>query len=80
MQYTQPGRPMQNGYIERFNRSFRESILDAYLFEDVMQVQILTEEWVTDYNSRRPHETLGGKTPLEYRAEWSISMQSSPAR
>jgi len=79
IQYTQPGRPMQNGYIERFNRSFRESILDAFLFEDIVQVQILAEEWLTDYNSKRPHETLGGKTPLEYRAEWSLSMQSTPA-
>ena len=79
IQYTQPGRPMQNGYIERFNRSFRESILDAFLFEDLTQVQVLAEEWVTDYNSRRPHETLGGKTPLEYRAEWSLNMQSTPA-
>lgn len=42
-QNNQPGRPMQNGYIERFNRNFRESILDAYLFEDIMQVQILAE-------------------------------------
>jgi len=79
IEYTQPGRPMQNGYIERCNRSFRESILDAYLFEDIMQVQILAEEWVTDYNTKRPHETLGGKTPLEYRAEWSISMEPTPA-
>lgn len=78
IQYTQPGRPMQNGYIERFNRSFRESILDAYLFEDVMQVQLLAEEWVTDYNSKRPHEALGGKTPLEYRAEWGLSMEPTP--
>ncbi|MCX2481856.1 IS3 family transposase, partial [Pedobacter sp. MC2016-15] len=72
IQYTQPGRPMQNGYIERFNRSFRESILDAYLFEDIMQIQILAEEWVQDYNSKRPHEALDGKTPLGYRAEWSL--------
>ncbi|WP_442591324.1 transposase [Pedobacter sp. AW31-3R] len=78
IQYTQPGRPMQNGYIERFNRSFRESILDAYLFEDIMQVQILAEEWVADYNSMRPHEALDGKTPLEYRAQWSLSMESAP--
>jgi len=78
IQYTQPGRPMQNGYIERFNRSFRESILDAYLFEDIMQVQILAEEWVTDYNCKRPHEALGGKTPLEYRAEWGLNMKSTP--
>jgi putative transposase len=79
IQHTQPGRPMQNGYIERFNRSFRESILDAYLFDNVMQVQLLAEEWVTDYNSKRPHEALGGKTPLEYRAEWGLSMKSTPA-
>lgn len=78
IQYTQPGRPMQNGYIERFNRSFRESILDAYLFENITQVQILAEEWIADYNSKRPHEALGGKTPLEYRAQFSLSMESTP--
>ncbi len=64
IQYTQPGRPMQNGYIERFNRTFRENILDAYLFEDINQVQILAEEWLEDYNYRRPHEALEGKTPM----------------
>ncbi|WP_313262359.1 IS3 family transposase [Sphingobacterium sp.] len=68
IQYIQPGRPMQNGYIERFSRTFRESILDAYLFEDTQQVQILAEEWIQDYNYRRPHESLGGKTPMEYDA------------
>lgn len=68
IQFIQPGRPMQNGYIERFNRTFRENILDAYLFEDTMQVQILAEEWMQDYNYNRPHEALGGKTPMEYRA------------
>lgn len=66
IQYIQPGRPMQNGYIERFNRTFRENILDAYLFDDIMQVQILAEEWMDDYNYNRPHEALKGKTPMEY--------------
>ncbi|MCT1526935.1 integrase core domain-containing protein [Sphingobacterium hotanense] len=68
IQYIQPGRPMQNAYIERFNRTFRESILDAYLFEDTLQVQILAEEWLQDYNYKRPHESLGGKTPMEHDA------------
>lgn len=68
IQFIQPGRPMQNGYIERFNRTFRENILDAYLFENIMQVQILAEEWMQDYNYNRPHEALGGKTPMEYNA------------
>src|SRR5690606_7232740 len=61
IKYIQPGRLMQNGYIERINRTFRESILDAYLFEDTQQVQILAEKWIKDYNYRRIHESLGGK-------------------
>lgn len=69
IQYTQPGRPMQNGYIERFNRTFRENILDAYLFEDLQQVQILAEEWMEDYNYKRPHEALKGQTPMQYKQE-----------
>lgn len=69
IQYTQPGRPMQNGYIERFNRTFRENILDAYLFEDIQQVQILAEEWMEDYNYKRPHEALKGQTPIQYKQE-----------
>lgn len=63
IRHTQPGKPMQNGYIERFNRTFRENILDAYLFEDIIQVQQLADEWMEDYNYKRPHEALGGLTP-----------------
>lgn len=67
VQFTQPGKPMQNGYIERFNRTFRENILDAYLFEDINQVQVLADEWMEDYNYSRPHEALGGITPDLYK-------------
>lgn len=67
IQYIQPGKPMQNGYIERFNRSFREDILDSHLFEDLKQVKILSEEWMDDYNNARPHESLGGLPPAKYR-------------
>lgn len=84
IQYTQPGKPMQNGYIERFNRTFRENILDAYLFEDIRQVQHLADEWMEDYNYNRPHEALGGITPDYYRRlkcgdiENSIEFPTSP--
>ena len=67
LQFIQPGKPTQNGYIERFNRSFREGVLDAYLFENITQVNILAEEWVNEYNTKRPHEALGNKSPLQYR-------------
>jgi putative transposase len=67
IQFIQPGRPMQNGYIERFNRIYRECILDAYLFFDLDQVRQLTEEWMDEYNNRRPHESLDNLTPNEWK-------------
>jgi len=67
IQYIQPGKPMQNGFIERFNRIYRESILDAYLFFELNEVRQLTEEWMEEYNERRPHESLNNMTPSEWR-------------
>lgn len=68
IQYIQPGKPMQNGFIERFNRSYRQDILDACLFENINQVNELSEEWIDDYNNHRPHESLGGIPPAKYKA------------
>ncbi|MFX1707384.1 IS3 family transposase [Chitinophaga sp. CC14] len=66
LQYIQPGRPMQNGYIERFNRLYREAVLNAYIFEDLHQVRELTANWIDEYNQRRPHESLNNLTPYEW--------------
>ncbi|MCF2521145.1 IS3 family transposase [Dyadobacter sp. CY351] len=65
--FIQPGKPMQNGFIERFNRLYREAVLDAYLFFDLDQVRQLTAEWIDEYNHRRPHEGLGNMTPFEWK-------------
>ena len=67
IQYIQPGKPMQNGYVERFNRTYRQDILDAYLFENINQVTEISEEWMDDYNNYRPHESLGGVPPKKYK-------------
>jgi putative transposase len=67
IQYIQPGKPMQNGYIERFNRVYREAVLDAYLFFNLYQVKQLTAEWIEEYNQRRPHEALNDLTPEEWK-------------
>ena len=69
IQFIQPGRPMQNGYIERFNRVYREAILDAYLFTDIREVRALTKEWMEEYNQRRPHEALQNQTPSERKQQ-----------
>ena len=63
---SQKGKPMQNGYIERFNRTYREDVLDMNIFENIKQVQILTELFIEDYNHKHPHKSLAGMTPVEF--------------
>lgn len=64
--FIQPGKPNQNGYVERMNRTFREDVLDAYLLDSISQTQELAEEWLTMYNYQRPHEALNNLTPIEF--------------
>lgn len=69
LEFTEPGRPMQNGFVERFNRTYRTEVLDLYIFKKLKEVQEITDNWVIEYNEERPHESLGNLTPKEYLAE-----------
>jgi putative transposase len=63
--FIQPGKPMQNGYIERLNGSLRRELLNAYVFRTINEVRLQVDEWMNDYNNFRPHESLNNKTPIE---------------
>lgn len=63
----QKGKPTQNAFIERFNRSYREGVLDAMIFENLEQAKEQSEIWKTDYNYHHPHKSLGNKSPVEFR-------------
>lgn len=75
LQYIQPGKPMQNAYIERKNGSIRRELLNAFLFYSLAEVRIMTEEWRHDYNHERPHKALGYLSPVKY-AEQSTKAEN----
>lgn len=65
--YIPPGKPHKNGFIERFNRTFREDVLDAYIFESLSQAQITSEQWRVNYNRNHPHQALGGMSLISFK-------------
>jgi putative transposase len=78
--HIQPGKPTQNAYIERFNRTFREYVLDAYVFETLDEVRDVTEVFVEDYNNHRPHDGLNGKSPVMLKyGQLPNAQKSSPS-
>ncbi len=62
----QKGAPQQNAIVERFNRTFREDVLDANLFASIKAGKEITEQFIWEYNNSRPHEALANRTQNEY--------------
>ena len=76
--YIQPGKLDQTAFIERYNRTYRTEVLNAYVFESLDQVREISTEWLQSYNEERPHESLAGLPPATYRARLEAS--SSPLK
>lgn len=64
MLYIQPGKPTQNAYIERFNRTVRHEWLDMHAFDSIAHAQDLATRWLWTYNNERPHSAIGGIPPV----------------
>lgn len=79
IQYIQPAKPAQNAFVERFNRTYRTEILDAFVFESLSDVRLLTNEWLDTYNMRRPHDSLGRVPPRTYLPRITAVEESSYA-
>jgi putative transposase len=78
LKFIKPGKPMQNGYVERFNRTYREDVLDAYLFDSLKRVRQISQDWMEDYNAYHPHQSLQGLSPVGYRL--AVESGKLPAR
>jgi putative transposase len=64
--YIAPGRPTQNAFVECFNGRLRDECLNEHLFHGLREARQIIEAWRADYNSARPHTSLGGLTPREF--------------
>lgn len=77
LEFIQPGKPTQNSFIERFNRTYRNEILNFYLFKSLGEVRKITADWIQQYNEERPHEALKNMSPIDYKLLNSKSGNSS---
>ena len=71
--FIQPGKPAQNGYIERFNGTFRTEVLDICAFSDLEESQLIAEQWRRTYNNDRPHQALDNLPPRVFLENWQAN-------
>lgn len=69
LNHIQPGKPTQNAYVERVNRTYRTEVLDCYVIDSLQEVRDMTADWLHRYNHHQPHEALGSVPPFEYRVK-----------
>lgn len=71
LEFSRPGKPTDNAFIESFNGSLRDECLNTHWFTSLTDAQETLDAWRRDYNGSRPHKALDGLTPLEYAGKWA---------
>ena len=71
--FSRPGKPTDNAFVESFNGTFRSECLNAHWFGTLAEAKRLIEAWRQEYNESRPHRSLGDRTPSEFANEYAAS-------
>lgn len=69
--YIEPGSPWENAYVESFNGRLRDELLAVEQFGSLLEAQVVIEDWRVEYNTQRPHSSLGWLSPAAYAERWS---------
>jgi len=72
LEFSRPGKPTDNAFVESFNGHFREECLDQHWFETLAEAREVIEAWRVEYNEERPHRALGQRTPAAFLASWEV--------
>jgi putative transposase len=76
LEFSRPGKPTDNAFVESFNGRFRDECLDQHWFASVEEVRQTVEAWRIDYNTERPHRALGQQTPAAWAAAWAPAQKA----
>jgi transposase InsO family protein len=68
--FIEPGSPWENGYVESFNGKLRDELLNGEIFYTLREAQVLIERWRREYNTFRPHSSLGYRPPAPETVQW----------
>ena len=80
LDFSRPGKPTDNAFIESFNSRFRQECLNASWFLNLNDAKLKIESWRREYNTARPHSAIGNKTPAEFAETASLASQGCEQR
>ena len=74
--YIEPGSPWETPYVESFASRLRDELLAVEQFDTLLEAQVIIEDWRVDYNTKRPHSSLGWKSPVAYAQHWRTEQET----